>query len=295
MNRMETKGFAASLEKCGDVFIPTKGLDQRVRAGMLSVSAGTEAVDGRVLGGYRYEKGAFVPKGPWRVPKVREIEAIAGREGMGINPGCSVTVIRFCDEVLRPLEENELLRIESVDHLESLKESRRYKYALTRFRDSLAEHITSFSGLHLAGAFINKPGLRTSTFDHESKTLVGLHVDNFYPKVSTDADTVPVRLCVNIGREPRAFLFMNLTLKRVACMVGAASVRPRWPSGIARRFLAKFPDYPVIKLVILPREGYLAPTENVIHDGCTEDMQTIDVSLVMRGRFLFPAGGYAGA
>jgi hypothetical protein len=46
-----------------------------------------------------------------------------------------------------------------------------------------------------------------------------------------------------------------------------------------------YPEYPVVKLRIAPREAYIAPTENMIHDGCTVDKNRPDLKLMFLGHF----------
>ena len=49
------------------------------------------------------------------------------------------------------------------------------------------------------------------------------------------------------------------------------------------------PTYPVVAIEIAPGEAYIAPTEDLIHDGCSEGMKNNDVCLTMLGYFSRPA------
>ena len=60
------------------------------------------------------------------------------------------------------------------------------------------------------------------------------------------------------------------------------------PDDIRQNFLQKYPEYPVIKLRVAPDEAYIAPTENIIHDGCTFGKKFFDVSLTIRGKIQMP-------
>ena len=40
-----------------------------------------------------------------------------------------------------------------------------------------------------------------------------------------------------------------------------------------------------MRVVVRPGEAYIAPTEDVIHDGDTEAITTADVALTLLGRF----------
>jgi len=54
---------------------------------------------------------------------------------------------------------------------------------------------------------------------------------------------------------------------------------------IAYLFFKHFPEYPVVKLLQYPYEYYIAPTDNILHDGSTLGMKTQDVTLIYLGHF----------
>ena len=43
---------------------------------------------------------------------------------------------------------------------------------------------------------------------------------------------------------------------------------------VSRLFLTKYPNYPVFRIKIEPGEAYIAPTENIIHDGAKLNYET---------------------
>ena len=55
--------------------------------------------------------------------------------------------------------------------------------------------------------------------------------------------------------------------------------------GIVDKFFQLYPDYPIIRLRQDPYEGYIAPTDSIIHDGSTVDMKTHDITLNFLGHF----------
>jgi hypothetical protein len=57
---------------------------------------------------------------------------------------------------------------------------------------------------------------------------------------------------------------------------------------LPHKFMAAFPDYPVIKLALAPNQAYIAPTENTIHDASSLDKQEVDFSLTFIGKFGIP-------
>jgi hypothetical protein len=99
------------------------------------------------------------------------------------------------------------------------------------------------------------------------------------------------RVCINIGTEDRFFLFVNLPLHAVF-KFAEGSTYSASPKSLAidvcKMFMLKFPLYPVVKLKVSPGEAYLAPTENIIHDGCTVGQKIFDLHFTFLGRFRVP-------
>jgi hypothetical protein len=59
---------------------------------------------------------------------------------------------------------------------------------------------------------------------------------------------------------------------------------------IGAAFMSAFPDYPIVRLRLQPGDAYIAPTENILHDGNSSDVVEINHYLSVRGRFDFAAG-----
>ena len=139
------------------------------------------------------------------------------------------------------------------------------------------------------GARANAPGLPTVTMDGGSGKLIGLHVDNWFNTPLAERHLSPNRVALNLGSEDRYLVFVNLPLIRIWELVhdvppaGAADLRLR--ADLLDRFWRKFPSYPVVRLRIGPGEGYVAPTENIAHDGSTLGMSMWDVYLTVLGHF----------
>jgi hypothetical protein len=53
---------------------------------------------------------------------------------------------------------------------------------------------------------------------------------------------------------------------------------------IARDFMRHYNDYPVVRVMIRPGEAYLAPTENIIHDGSSANKNLRDLHITWRGK-----------
>jgi hypothetical protein len=126
----------------------------------------------------------------------------------------------------------------------------------------------------------NLAGLHTVTRDPITDQYVGLHVDTFdqpYDQARTQAGN---RISVNIGIDARFFLFVPLSFRSL-------SIHGQYfPStDIVREFLRSHPTQPVIAVRIEPGEAYIAPTESMIHDASSLQMQSEDVHITGRGVF----------
>ena len=183
---------------------------------------------------------------------------------------------------------------------------------------TVVEYVQTFSeandNLLVHRLNVNPPSLRTVTHDPVNNFYIGLHLDSWDKDPVERRHLSNNRICINLGLEDRYFLFINLTLIEMFFLI----TTNRWdellniryedkqeillkyysdyllthpqihPDDIRQNFLQKYPEYPVIKLRVAPDEAYIAPTENIIHDGCTFGKKFFDVSLTIRGKIQMP-------
>jgi hypothetical protein len=134
---------------------------------------------------------------------------------------------------------------------------------------------------------ISRPGLPTVTA--ENGAHIGLHIDSWYARERRQGACSPGRISFNLGQQPRHLLLVNLTQQQMferLLSVGAVerhSSLVGTPLGLS--FLQRFPHYPVLKLRVDPGEAYVAPTENLLHDGCSMGMTSWDIAAHVLGRF----------
>jgi hypothetical protein len=127
------------------------------------------------------------------------------------------------------------------------------------------------------------------TVNASTGQFLGLHFDSWMRLPPDQRSDAPNRLCLNLGREARYLLFVNVQMAGILRTLFAG--QPPQNAGatdLGRLFLQRFSDFPVISLRIDPGEAYIAPTENMIHDGCTANATTPDIALTLLGRFRAP-------
>lgn len=252
--------------------------------------AGLAREPGRVLlsplqpvhGDPAYHDGALVPTGAWREPDSREAAALRTRD-LGAGPLGFIAVVRPPEDIVGAL-------MQSVAGLEA---DAPWVDVDTRLRDAgLEERLMAMGDVYARGdqtdrkllnVAVSPPGLPTSTVELDG-LLLGLHVDSWYRMPIETRPTAPNRLCLNLGREPRYFLFWNLPITRMVSLLGTQpeAITTRTVTGA---FFKRFPDYPVCRLRIDPGEAYIAPTELLAHDARTWERKTFDICATVLGRF----------
>jgi hypothetical protein len=111
------------------------------------------------------------------------------------------------------------------------------------------------------GVIQDVPGMATQTMRGPGGRRMGLHLDNWDRLPAGRRHTSRNRASLNLGPEPRWFLFADLD-------VVAAHPPDEVPSTeTARRLVRDLPTPPtVVRLQVPPGWAYVAPTENLLHD-----------------------------
>ena len=186
----------------------------------------------------------------------------------------------------------EAIRESAGDPTEVRELNRRLSSLIDQTCRDLLDEFGDRSGANInIGLGLGPPNQITTTKDHSSGLMIGLHLDSWSRSAANDRANAENRICVNLGDEPRFLMFVNLPLASIidALQRESLPLATMGPTDIGRRFLAHYHDYPVLRVRILPGEAYIAPTENVIHDGSTVDSQSTDAFLTVRGSFRRPA------
>ena len=243
----------------------------------IELSSGTRLADMRettdLVLGTAYEEGARLPRDPWRRPTAEEAESLIVAE-VPRDMATTVAIVKlpgeFSDEVQQGIRSgsSESLEVNLLRPLRTICE--------------LGEP------LHCIGPNKQPGNLKTVTINREIGRYISLHVDTWD---RCDLDSLHLatnRICVNIGQDDRYFLFLPISLTAVARIL-AEEMGPDWemPRGrytvLARQFMERFPDVPVIRCRLAPGEAYIAPTENLVHDGSSVGQSDIDEQFTIRG------------
>ena len=245
----------------------------------LWIASGTERLALEGQQGTKYEKGIFVPREDWRALSVEELALLEGQGACELAGDIRVFAIpAWLHQFFWDLDPARLV----VGPEFSAKVEDRL------FNAFCEEAGAALGALGVASRRLNvrfqRARARSTTFDPEFGTFVGLHVDNFERRPIDLRHRSFPRLVVNLGLQPRSFVFVNLPLIELLAPSGIPHGpetyrRYSWAYPLAHAFMAARPDYPVLRLELRPGEGYCAPTQNLVHDGYTSEGDGTDVVL----------------
>jgi hypothetical protein len=239
------------------------------------LSAGTRAADDGERAARPYEDGAIIPCPPWRRASAEECELLAA-SSRPEETGRSVSVLQLCSP--------------GVD-LRGCGQRR--MGALLQTWCDLDEP------LRCIGYTAGPPRLETITVDTRNDSRIGLHVDNWDPSPLDQRDRAINRVTINVGREARYLLYLPICVIDIAALMPGVMVGGQLASadytGLARAFMRAFPDVPVLRCRLDPNEAYIAPTENLVHDGSSTGLHGLDETYTILGHIRLRTGAVAPA
>lgn len=233
-----------------------------------------------------YDIGAVAPHADWREATASE-EKILFSEAIPAERGSWIAVVRIPDRIIDALNP----ALSGLRAIPSLAQANRHFSLLPQLKDAYV-YANQFVAHHgevswPKGVRVNPPGLPTVTVDSRSGRLVGLHVDNWMNTPLQERDSCPNRIVMNLGSEDRYLLYVNLPLTRVWDLAydEPRPGPPMFEPDLIPEFCRKQARYPAVRLRIGPGEAYIAPTDNIIHDGSTVGMTGWDLYFTVIGYF----------
>jgi hypothetical protein len=227
------------------------------------------------LGKQIYRTGAFLPNGPLRCATAVELAALGEATGGG-GRNRIIGVVRLTRGLIEGL-----MAAKQGDG--RISTDRMQTSPFSQLASELAPQWVVRGPLLPLGYASYPAGFHTVTFDGAALRFIGLHID--------DLDELPInrreestnRLCINLGRHSRYLLFVRSMAQLLADNTSGGTYMNMRSTPLIHTFLNKFTEYPVARLEIRAGEGYIAPTENIIHDGSTFGMAGTDHQLTARG------------
>jgi hypothetical protein len=260
-------------------------LDKHIKDRIL-LSDGIQQVD--TLNGQICKSKVFIAKKPWRLPTENESDILIAKKNDLLNYQI-VGILNLPSDLKNKFKNLKLDECKNYNEITKITNTEIYKNVLKDtieyFEKSSLEKKSSIPH----NIYLGEPNLTNNTFNQKEQSYIGLHLDSWEARYSDSKEKARNRICINLGKEPRYLLFYNLQFNEMAKMCGVTEMkRNDNPYEMLYKFFDIYKSYPVIKIKINPYEVYLAPTENIIHDGSTEGTVNKDLNLAIRGFFKIP-------
>jgi hypothetical protein len=228
-----------------------------------------------------YVSGARVPVPEWRLATPEEKSVLWSTTAPQTHRG--VGIVRLLGPQLIKLFANRSDIFERVDDADTLK------HPLIGLLFDIIGNVGLVTR-HAFSARIGRdaPGLITMTKAVDQDARIGLHFDRWDRLSVDELEQSSNRISINLGPVDRHFIFLNQTASGMAAMLERENLQvARDVRAIGAAFMSAFPEYPIIRLRLRPGEAYIAPTENVLHDGSSAGVRATNHYLSIRGRFDF--------
>lgn len=241
-------------------------------------------------------RAIYEPRNDWRTIKNTELSSLLFIDNTKCNYKSEIGIFSLPESIKSLGTEMKLFECKSLADIQEV--INRNESYFKRFQVEIVSFIKRFvlvksleNETSIQGFYFAQPGQATVAVDR-SKQTIGLHIDFSVESHTLSIKNTVNRLTVNVGSESRYFLFVNLTIDKLIDRIKVyedRDFRAGYESldlpGIVDKFFQLYPDYPIIRLRQDPYEGYIAPTDSIIHDGSTVDMKTHDITLNFLGHF----------
>lgn len=245
---------------------------------------GTRLMQGRDLDGVpqSFCSGAIVPSGPWREPEAAEVE-MASSDGAPSDWSTCIAVAAIEPSLLAEFHASGIAAATDLEALKEMQGRPQFRLAHEKLLDHIARNFArSLDRLKILGYSTELPDRLSTSFDRARGCYVGMHVDGWDRLRMTERHLARNRIAVNLGLGDRWLLFAGQSFMRIRDEVDPTISNPR---AVVTSFFSRFPNTPVLRLRVAPGEAYIAPTDNLIHDGMTAGSKHFDVYFTALGDF----------
>lgn len=223
-----------------------------------------------------YCPDAIVPKGGWRTPTKEEFAYLCCEHPCAAQRN-AIRIVHLPNHLLQKfLPFSQVLTEADFD---TLVGPHKASTPLGDLLDFLSAYTSTT--IETYGFGINSNNLLTVTMT--GNCFEGLHVDQGGGSLGKN------RLMLNLGSQLRYLLYVNLDLEDIRSHLAkiGSEFSFKGKTRLGREFLRAFPDYPVVRVRINPGEGYIAPADQIIHDGSTQGTNRMDVVFTALNEFEF--------
>jgi hypothetical protein len=257
-------------------------------ADRLYLSSGLQHMQDTSTDGYAYYKYAVTPKSPWSLVTGSTKKHLVTHQKPPIEEfSKNIIILTLPDELIDFVQKAGISDFKNKEEVLAFNQTPTFIEASEKLKAFACQYLFSPSRFSCYHFFVEKPDLSVVTIG-ERKERMGMHIDNRGGVNIKDAELAPNIFLMNLGREDRYFIYINQPLETVKKMIetkNGAALDEFSNESLQYKFYQAFPDYPVVKIKIKPFECYIAPAENIIHDGSTEGNTNPSVKFLLEGYF----------
>lgn len=261
-----------------DIHVASAHLDQAALRARVMVSRLVPAPRAVDDDGAVYEEEAMTPSPDWRALTDDEAESLLSPAAHDPRFFARVGLVRTPDETITALTD---LADEQARRLRE----RSLRGSPLDIRDRLHAVMETIPGVRPVGPMLSVShgrgagGLLTVTRARDGRRI-GLHVDSWDGANRNGRRLASNRLTINTGQGSRYLLFLP---RQMANMPDDPATSAEMSVDLVRAYVRLFNDDRVFRLEVRPREAYVAPTENLIHDGSSIGAHGQDRTAMVRG------------
>lgn len=230
----------------------------------------------------KYAPGAMLPAPIWRSANHNELDLIYTSE-LPKNYSKAVGLLKIPDYIMQNFTDLHIDRVQSSAEYYELLNTTAGKKAITIAENFIRRVVYKHNNFKIISVF-NMPNLDATAYVPQHDYYMGLHVDYLAGQSIFMRDNTENRISINLGAEERYLLYINLTIGDILNFLNIQDECSI--DSVVARFFNRYPDYPVIRLKINPGEAYIAPTQNLIHDGIGA-RNNVDLHLTICGHIDF--------
>lgn len=156
--------------------------------------------------------------------------------------------------------------------------------ALAGFLPTISQLSTDESQVEILGPTIKSEFFETTAKNAETDKYIGLHVDNWDGKDLSNRADRRNRISVNCGVEDRYLLFFPFLISDVVQQNERIMSRSEIREAV-RNAVQRHRSTPIVRLRVPSMHLYIAPTENLVHDGQCHSHVAPDITFVSLGKF----------
>lgn len=254
----------------------------------LTVSGGTTAT--HRINGVTLEKPVTIATGGWHVPDSSQLNILL-RNKRSRHEFNQINLLKLDARTRASLKELHLERCRNPEDFLAVFNSRTWENAKQQMRNFAGKFDKADSGAIEIGPTFKSGGLQGTTVNENTGKFTGLHIDSWEMyNCLHDRKMARNRICFNIGIYPRYFCFLNIDVQQIYQLMTANE--PESFHGLCGnyipfvwKFFEENRNYPVTRIRVDPFEAYIAPTENILHDGSTEDNPFVDIFYTLRSYY----------